>query len=255
MTLKPLRALARPLRAAIVVWMCTNSVGVVVHLAAGILYAAFFTRSFETLIRVSDLVGSIAGLLAWVSWTAVLVLFLMWIYRASKNLRFATDQPLGHSPGSAVVLFFVPVANFFMPQRVMKEIWYASHAGRAAGHAKVNRLWALWIAALAYSLPISVLMASAATAGARSLALFAYAIYYALEVALGFAMLSFVMVCTASYEESVDETMTTPVDRTVVPTEGWYADPRGRHELRFWNGRAWTEWVADAGTQTQDPLQ
>lgn len=35
---------------------------------------------------------------------------------------------------------------------------------------------------------------------------------------------------------------------------GWMADPRGRHELRYWDGRAWTEHVSDAGTAGVDPI-
>jgi Protein of unknown function (DUF2510) len=34
---------------------------------------------------------------------------------------------------------------------------------------------------------------------------------------------------------------------------GWFADPSGRHELRYWDGRAWTASVSDRGTQTHDP--
>jgi uncharacterized protein YxjI len=34
--------------------------------------------------------------------------------------------------------------------------------------------------------------------------------------------------------------------------EGWYPDPHGRHELRFWNGSAWTEHVSSHGRQTTD---
>ena len=34
----------------------------------------------------------------------------------------------------------------------------------------------------------------------------------------------------------------------------WAADPSGRHELRYWDGAAWTEHVQDAGTQATDPL-
>jgi hypothetical protein len=34
---------------------------------------------------------------------------------------------------------------------------------------------------------------------------------------------------------------------------GWLADPAGRHELRYWDGAAWTEHVADAGTTAVDP--
>jgi hypothetical protein len=35
---------------------------------------------------------------------------------------------------------------------------------------------------------------------------------------------------------------------------GWYADPSGGHELRFFDGRAWTEHVADSGTQSLSPI-
>lgn len=35
---------------------------------------------------------------------------------------------------------------------------------------------------------------------------------------------------------------------------GWHADPRGRHELRYWDGSAWTEHVSDGGVQATDPV-
>lgn len=34
----------------------------------------------------------------------------------------------------------------------------------------------------------------------------------------------------------------------------WLADPTGRHELRYWDGAAWTAHVADAGVAAEDPL-
>jgi hypothetical protein len=33
----------------------------------------------------------------------------------------------------------------------------------------------------------------------------------------------------------------------------WYKDPSGRFELRYWNGTAWTEFVARGGQQFTDP--
>ncbi len=33
----------------------------------------------------------------------------------------------------------------------------------------------------------------------------------------------------------------------------WLPDPTGKHELRYWNGDAWTEHVADDGVQATDP--
>jgi hypothetical protein len=34
---------------------------------------------------------------------------------------------------------------------------------------------------------------------------------------------------------------------------GWYNDPAGRYELRYWDGAAWTEHVSRAGQQYTDP--
>jgi len=34
----------------------------------------------------------------------------------------------------------------------------------------------------------------------------------------------------------------------------WYPDPAGHHELRYWNGTAWTEHVSDHGTPGTDTV-
>jgi hypothetical protein len=34
---------------------------------------------------------------------------------------------------------------------------------------------------------------------------------------------------------------------------GWYSDPSQRHELRYWDGNAWSDHVADRGVTSQDP--
>ena len=35
---------------------------------------------------------------------------------------------------------------------------------------------------------------------------------------------------------------------------GWYPDAAGRHQLRYWDGRDWTGYVADEGRVGDDPL-
>lgn len=45
----------------------------------------------------------------------------------------------------------------------------------------------------------------------------------------------------------------TPSEPTVPPA-GWYRDPTSRHELRYWDGAAWSTHVADAGAVATDPL-
>lgn len=41
-------------------------------------------------------------------------------------------------------------------------------------------------------------------------------------------------------------------DSVVVPA-GWYPDPTGRHQHRYWQGATWTELVSDAGCTSNDP--
>jgi hypothetical protein len=38
------------------------------------------------------------------------------------------------------------------------------------------------------------------------------------------------------------------------PLFGWYPDPAGRHEQRYWDGRYWSEHVRDGGTRSTDPV-
>jgi len=64
----------------------------------------------------------------------------------------------------------------------------------------------------------------------------------------------------ASYASSVVEAAVTPIETvstaaaavTSTPA-GWYPDPSGRFEMRYWDGSAWTEHVARGGQQYTDP--
>jgi hypothetical protein len=40
----------------------------------------------------------------------------------------------------------------------------------------------------------------------------------------------------------------------LVPPEGWYPDPTGEHELRYWDGTIWTDRIEDAGVTGVAPL-
>jgi hypothetical protein len=54
------------------------------------------------------------------------VLFLIWIYRAHKNLRALGASDLKYSPGWAIGGFFVPLVNLVRPYQVVMEIWRSS---------------------------------------------------------------------------------------------------------------------------------
>ncbi|HEY2297583.1 MAG TPA: phospholipid scramblase-related protein [Jatrophihabitans sp.] len=44
-----------------------------------------------------------------------------------------------------------------------------------------------------------------------------------------------------------------PQQQQQQPTSGWYADPLGRHQLRYFDGSQWTEHVSSNGTTSVDP--
>jgi hypothetical protein len=87
---------------------------------------------------------------------ATAVAFLMWTYRAARNLPSLGSFGQRFSPRWAVGWWFVPVMFFFRPYQVAAEIWKGSAPDSAQGHTvdwkagPVSPLlawwWALWIA-------------------------------------------------------------------------------------------------------------
>ncbi|HSL58229.1 MAG TPA: DUF2510 domain-containing protein [Acidimicrobiales bacterium] len=46
----------------------------------------------------------------------------------------------------------------------------------------------------------------------------------------------------------------TPSPESAAPRAAWHPDPVHHHELRWWDGRTWTDHVADGSTTATDPL-
>ncbi|HEU4508676.1 MAG TPA: DUF4328 domain-containing protein [Pyrinomonadaceae bacterium] len=60
-------------------------------------------------------------------YSATVVFFLMWLYRAHDNLRaFNPWVRTDHSRGWAIGSFFVPFVNLVIPYRAVKEVWQKS---------------------------------------------------------------------------------------------------------------------------------
>jgi hypothetical protein len=60
------------------------------------------------------------------------ILFLIWIYRAHKNLKSLNVTDLRYTPGWAIGWFFVPIMSFFRPYQVVSEINKASDPNMGA---------------------------------------------------------------------------------------------------------------------------
>lgn len=96
------------------------------------------------------------------------LVFMIWVYRAFRNLPSLGVHNPRFSPGWAVGWFFVPILNLVRPYEVMQALWrdsnpdvgisdrfFEQHKGRLETYSSKTRLIGLWwafviIAALAY---------------------------------------------------------------------------------------------------------
>ncbi|HJQ33520.1 MAG TPA: DUF4328 domain-containing protein [Pyrinomonadaceae bacterium] len=111
-------------------------------------------------------------------YVALVVAFLVWLHRASKNVPALGNQKskVEFTPGWAVGWFFIPLANLVMPYRAVREVWEKSDP---AVRTEADRLftppssgglllawWICWIASNVASNIAVRLQADARTADA-----------------------------------------------------------------------------------------
>ena len=75
-----------------------------------------------------ELLQGLAGLATLAVFIALVVAFLLWLHRASRNLRALGNpaQRIEFTPGWAVGWFFIPFANLVMPYKAVREVWEKS---------------------------------------------------------------------------------------------------------------------------------
>jgi hypothetical protein len=59
---------------------------------------------------------------------------------------------------------------------------------------------------------------------------------------------------TSSLQAILNAGMSAAVPMHAAAGGAWHPDPTGRHELRWWDGTAWTANVSDGGVTVSDPL-
>jgi hypothetical protein len=80
---------------------------------------------------------------------ALLVCWLIWFARARVTAEKFAPGRLRYRPSMAVIGWFIPIANLFLPKQIANDVWHASsppgHSyGSAPAHA-LNAWWALWL--------------------------------------------------------------------------------------------------------------
>jgi hypothetical protein len=76
------------------------------------------------------------------------VVFIVWLYRARKNLVTWGIQGLGWGPGWAIGGWFIPLANLVIPKLVVDTVWSGSrlpHTEHVARRSSNALIWSWWL--------------------------------------------------------------------------------------------------------------
>jgi hypothetical protein len=88
-----------------------------------------------------NLVGAAAGLPV----LAGMVIWMVWVHRAYRNLPVLTGRPTKFTPGWAVGYFLIPFVNLARIPQVMMELWNESDPEGPSGNGLVLSWWICWI--------------------------------------------------------------------------------------------------------------
>jgi hypothetical protein len=84
---------------------------------------------------------------------AIILVWLVWFYRAYTNVPRLSSRPLRFGKGWAIGAWFVPILNLFRPKQITNDIWRAAEYEPDPSIALHNRpvsallhwWWALWV--------------------------------------------------------------------------------------------------------------
>ncbi len=248
--MRPLSGLSRPASVLLLVYAGVSVVCTLAGVGQIVEYWTVWPSPGElgTTMLISDTVFATLALPQLGLWLASFVLLLMWIHRANKNLATLTGASIGFSPAWAVWCFFVPFLNLLMPYQAVREIWQVSHKGDVTGLRLVMWWWALFLVSRIIDMVAGRASVYAQDTGGYIAIAGASAVASAVVAAASLVGAAMIRRVTAAYSANYDEAAA-----SAAPS-GWYSDPSGRHQLRFWTGTAWHAAVADGGAVSHDPL-
>jgi hypothetical protein len=199
---------------------------------------------------------------------AALVLHIVWAWRSAHNARALGRVGARLSPGWAIGAWFIPLANFVLVYIVFSDLWRSSDPDSEPGDAwrtlpgsPLVRLWTVaYIGGLALLLTAMGLAVGGVTDVETTRSLLAVA---GVVGAVGTLLSILVVRDITARQEVLQAREPAPTERpvarryaapTTVDGPGWYADPSGRFEHRYWDGSAWTEHVSRDGVSGTAPV-
>jgi Domain of unknown function (DUF4328)/Protein of unknown function (DUF2510) len=207
-------------------------------------------------------------------------LFVLWMYRAAKNNE-AFGRPGALGAGWTIGAWFIPIGSLVLPAIQLQQIWRGADGSVPPGDLgwrsvrSSPQLWLWWTCFVLGQMGTFVgVTLIGQTEEADSQLTAAGLLDHLTDVRLGVtlfvagqvlmvvaAALGAAMVVRLSGRQEAAATALGPALPGAVPRgfgrpspAAWHPDPTGRFDLRWWDGRLWTEHVTEDGRQAVDPI-
>lgn len=140
----------KPLKGLTIALRVTVGLSFLIGLGDTIAYLmvyANFNQNPMTAQKVLDMLTlpGIFDILQFVAVIVYVVLFLIWLHRGFANLR-ATGSKDSTKPWKAVLFCIIPIANLYLPFRLVSDLWAASkRSAENAVSPLINLWWWTWL--------------------------------------------------------------------------------------------------------------
>jgi hypothetical protein len=199
---------------------------------------------------------------------AALVLHIIWAWRSAHNARALGRTGARLSPGWAIGAWFIPLANFVLVYIVFSDLWRSSDPASERGDSwrrlPGSPLVRLWTVTYIGGLLLLVSGGFLAVAGVTDVSMTrALLVTGGVASALGTVLSILVVRDITARQEALQARDPAPTERppvrqfaapTVADGPGWYPDPSGGYDHRYWDGTAWTEHVSRGGVASTAPV-
>ncbi len=155
----------------------------------------------EDTLNVAEMVNGGVGIMQTLVAIPIMIIFAVWLYRMTFNLRQQSPKPMEFTPGWMVGWYFIPFANLVKPFHGMKELWQTSHKEWNADPNILRWWWGFWLFSNSISNGASRMVRSADTIESYMLGSTFFLVSDILGVALDIIAFSIVTSIWLAYEK------------------------------------------------------
>ena len=109
------------------------------------------------------------------------------------------------TPGWSIGWFFIPIANFWKPYRVMREIWDVSHRSKITDSSLVGLWWGFWLVSNFVGRIAFKFVVRAEDASGYATSALVYAVSDVVDVILDFIAIGLVASIGQAYSDNIAE--------------------------------------------------